>query len=56
LNFTFVTDFGTLDLLGEVRGVNYYEDMLAGSGSYEMFDREFRVIDIAHVRASMLMR
>jgi hypothetical protein len=37
LNFTFGTDFGTLDLLGEVRGVGFYEDVLAGSMTYELF-------------------
>src|SRR5262245_17188518 len=30
LNFTFTTDIGTLDLLGEVRGVGLYEDVIQG--------------------------
>lgn len=47
LNFTFVTDFGTLDLLGEVRGVGFYEDVLAGSMTYELFGYKFPVIGIA---------
>jgi hypothetical protein len=47
LNFTFVTDIGALDLLGEVRGVGYYEDVLAGSVTYELFGYRFPVIDIA---------
>lgn len=46
LNFTFVTDIGAFDLLGEVRGVGYYEDVLAGSVTYELFDYKFPVIDI----------
>lgn len=46
LNFTFTTDIGTLDLLGEVRGVGFYEDVLAGSLIYELFGFEFPVIDI----------
>jgi hypothetical protein len=46
LNFTFVTDFGTLDLVGEVRGVGVYEDVLAGSMTYELFGYKFPVIDI----------
>ena len=46
LNFTFTTDIGTLDLLGEVRGVGYYEDVLAGSVTYELFGYRFPVIDI----------
>jgi len=46
LNFTFVTDIGTLDLLGEVRGVGFYEDVLAGSTTYELFGYQFPVINI----------
>ena len=46
LNFTFTTDIGVLDLLGEVRGVGYYEDVLAGSIKYELFGYPFPVIDI----------
>ena len=47
LNFTFLTDFGTLDLLGEVRGVGLYEDVLAGSMTYELFGYQFPVIGIS---------
>jgi predicted nucleotidyltransferase len=46
LNFTFTTDIGTLDLLGEVRGVGYYEDVVEGSVTYELFGYQFPVIDI----------
>lgn len=46
LNFTFTTDIGTLDLLGEVRGVGFYEDVLAESVTYELFGYKFPVIDI----------
>ena len=46
MNFTFLTDFGTLDLLGEVRGVGFYEDVLAGSMTYELFGYHFPVINI----------
>ena len=46
MNFTFVTDIGTLDLLGEVRGVGFYEDVLAGSTTYELFGYQFPVINI----------
>ena len=46
LNFTFTTDIGTLDLLGEVRGVGYYDDVVAGSITYELFGYQFPVIDI----------
>ena len=46
LNFTFTTDIGSLDLLGEVRGVGYYEDVLAGSSTFELFGYPFAVIEI----------
>jgi hypothetical protein len=41
-----VTDIGNLDLLGEVRGVGYYEDVVADSEKYELFGYSFPVIDI----------
>jgi hypothetical protein len=46
LNFTFTTDIGDLDLLGEVRGVGHYEEVFAGSITVELFDYRFAVIDI----------
>jgi hypothetical protein len=46
LNFTFTTDIGSLDLLGEVRGVGFYEDVLAGSDRFELFGYPFAVIEI----------
>ena len=46
LNFTFTTDIGDLDLMGEVRGVGSYEEVLAGSVSVELFDYHFAVIDL----------
>jgi hypothetical protein len=46
LNFTFTTDIGSLDLLGEVRGVGSYEDMLVGSDRFELFGYSFAVIEI----------
>jgi len=46
LNFTFSTDIGSLDLLGEVRGVGGYDDVLAGSVTYELFGYRFPVIEI----------
>jgi hypothetical protein len=46
LNFTFITDIGSLDLLGEVRGVGGYDDVLAGSVTYELFGYRFPVIEI----------
>ena len=46
LNFTFITDIGDLDLLGEVRGVGTYQDILADSVKVELFGYQFAVIDI----------
>ncbi len=46
LNFTFATDIGSLDLLGEVRGVGFYEDVVDGSITYELFGYLFPVIEL----------
>jgi len=46
LNFTFSTNIGSLDLLGEVRGVGLYEDVVEGALTYELFGYPFRVIEI----------
>lgn len=46
LNLTFSTDIGDLDLLGEVRGVGVYNDVLDGSVTFELFGHQFAVIDI----------
>jgi hypothetical protein len=46
LNFTFTTDVGDLDLLGEVRGVGHYDEVFADSITVELFDYRFAVIDI----------
>lgn len=46
LNFTFTTDIGDLDLLGEIRGVGLYKDVLDGSVTVDLFGYYFSVIDI----------
>lgn len=46
LNFTFTTEIGSLDLLGEVRGIGFYEDVIRGAISYELFGYSFPVIDL----------
>jgi len=46
LNFTFVTDIGNLDLLGEVRGVGTYEHVVPGSSVVELFGYQFKVIAV----------
>ncbi len=49
LNFTVATDIGSLDLLGEVRGVGLYEDVIAGSLTFELFGYQFPVIEIGRL-------
>ena len=46
LNFTFATDIGSIDLLGEVRGVGFYEEVLAGAVIYELFGYSFSIIKL----------
>ncbi len=46
LNFTFTTQVGSLDLLGEVRGVGFYEDVIRGAIRYDLFGYSFPVIEI----------
>jgi len=44
LNFTFITDVGDLHLLGEVRGIGYYEKVVEGASSFEVLGYQFKVI------------
>jgi hypothetical protein len=46
LNFTLATDIGSLDLLGEVRGLGYYGDVLPGALIFEIFGYRFPVVEI----------
>ena len=46
LNFTFETDIGSLDLLGEVKGVGAYPDCLENSEEIEIFGHSFRVLSL----------
>jgi hypothetical protein len=52
LNFTFTTNIGDLDLLGEVLGVGPYEEVLKGSLNVELFGYPFAVIDIGKLIAA----
>lgn len=45
-NFTFTTEVGDLDLLGEVRGIGQYEAMIADSVTVDLFGYHFAVLDI----------
>ncbi len=46
LNFTFTTDVGNLDLLGEVRGLGFYEQAIPGAIMFELFGYSFPVLAI----------
>jgi hypothetical protein len=46
LNFTFQTDLGELDILGEVGGVGVYEKVVAESKMIELDGMECYVLDI----------
>jgi len=46
LNFTFSTEVGSIDLLGEVRGVGFYEDVITSAITYELLGYLFPVIEI----------
>ena len=47
LNFTFTTDVGSLDLLGEVRGVGGYSEVLEEATTFELFGYLFPVIELS---------
>lgn len=46
LNFTFDTDIGKIDILGEVQGVGQYDDCLADSDETELFGYRLRVLSL----------
>ena len=46
LNFTFDTEVGKLDLLGEVLGVGFYSECLANADEAEIFGYRFRVLSL----------
>jgi predicted nucleotidyltransferase len=46
LNFTLTTDFGDLDLLGEITGGGGYEDLLPQSTRISAFDVEVRCLNL----------
>lgn len=52
LNFTFETDIGALDLLGEVRGVGGYAECLEDSIDIEMFGHRFSVLSLEKLIAA----
>jgi len=52
LNFTFDTDIGKIDILGEVQGVGWYSDCLQNSDEIEIFGRRFRVLSLEKLIAA----
>jgi len=46
LNFTFDTDIGKIDILGEVQGVGGYDQCLQHSSEVELFDHAYRVLSL----------
>jgi hypothetical protein len=52
LNFTFDTDAGKLDLLGEVLGVGGYDDCMAQADEAEIFGSRYRVLSLEKLIAA----
>jgi hypothetical protein len=52
LNFTFDTDVGKVDILGEVQGVGWYADCLEHSDDIEILGYQFRVISLEKLIAA----
>jgi hypothetical protein len=52
LNFTFDTDVGKLDLLGEVRGVGVYADCVVNADVAEIFGAPHRVLSLEKLIAA----
>lgn len=46
LNFTFATDIGSIDLLGELRGLGYFEEVFNDSVIFDLFGYRFPVLNI----------
>lgn len=45
-NFTFITEIGDVDLLGEVAGVGNYKDVIENSEFKELFGLQVRVLTL----------
>ena len=46
MNFTLTTDWGELDLLGEISGVGGYQQALSVSVGFALWDLEFPVLTL----------
>lgn len=54
LNFTFDTDIGSIDILGEVQGIGSYSDCFQDSDVVELFDIPCRVLSLEKLIAAKL--
>jgi predicted nucleotidyltransferase len=45
-NFTFETSIGSIDLLGEVKGIGVYKDAFANSIEYEIYGQKVRAFTL----------
>lgn len=52
LNFTFDTDIGKIDILGEVQGVGWYSECLDHSDDIEILGYPFRVLSLENLIAA----
>ena len=52
LNFTFDTDIGKIDILGEVQGVGWYSDCHQHSDDIEIFGYQFQVLSLEKLIAA----
>ena len=52
LNFTFESDIGSLDLLGEVRGVGWYSEAMEGAKLVDLAGYQFGVLSLPKLIAS----
>ena len=50
-NFTFETDFGSFDILGDIAGVRNYEELRRDSKVEEVFGMEIRIASLDHLIA-----
>ncbi len=52
LNFTFDTDIGPMDFLGEVAGIGGYEDVQAGALHYELHGHQVLIVALGKLIAA----
>ena len=52
LNFTFETDLGTLDLLGEIAGVGTFAQAVSGAEKVDLFSVTYRVLSLPQLIAA----